>query len=131
MFISTSLQIRSGNGVGLIKFPNPNTEDTINIILNTNDINELRAASTFLYKQEIQKSEFREKLLDRLEENISNLNTERFDIIYKGAGLADSGNKRETLNVPKEKVQSDYEYYLHLAKRANDLRNKINSPSNI
>jgi hypothetical protein len=112
-------------GAGLRTFPVPNTEGIINIILTTRSTDELGAAAEYLYLQEIQGVEFRERLLDAIEKQLANIPIDWIDCVYKRANLADYGNKRQTANKSIEEIKTDYSYFKELTNRADKLRLKI------
>lgn len=108
---------------GLRKYPNPELETVIKIILDSDDMDEVSGACGFLSEREYEERfEFRQELIEALENNVRNIDSERFEIIYYRAVLSCRLNKRDVLGKSIEQVMADATHFEQLADRAEKLK---------
>jgi len=111
-------------GIGLRKYPYPSILEAIDIALTTNYDDEADGAAAFLLEYE-KDGEFRELLIERLEQSANEITLTRFEIIYHRAELYSKLNRRPTKGKHISQIKRDYEYFVDLANRANTLKKKL------
>lgn len=112
--------------IGLRKYPHPNTDKIIEIALNSPHYDEIESACTLLLVREsYQKIEFRKELLDAIESNINEIDSNRYNTIYEFAELYDETNKRKILGKHHAEIVTDAAYFSELANLAKSLKDKI------
>ena len=115
----------STDAVGLRKFPYPSTDKIIEIALFSPHDDEASGAAGLLLELEDDENDFREKLLDQIENNIDRISEERYDLVYWRAQLYDIDNKKSILGKHISEIESDAAHYNELSKRAKQLKQKI------
>lgn len=112
-------------GIGLRRIPYPTIDETIEIALTSNYNDEVSGASALLFEFDRQGLEIRDSILQRLEDNISNISIDRFDTIYWRTEIYDKTNNRETFGKSLEEIEKDSQHYISTSNRAKELKNKI------
>ena len=117
-----------GGYLTLMRLPAPSTEKLINIAIRTLFEDEAVAAVLRLLDEEaIEKKEFRELLIEELEQEVEKgeLQPDRAFQIIKFANLADPMNKREVVGKTSTAVQADAAYFAGIAERAERLLKRL------
>lgn len=114
----------------LIKLPLPTTEELITAAIASPFEDEAVAAVMRLLEEEaVEKKDFREKLVQRLEEtDLQSMETEQKQQLRKVitlTSLADPMNKREVLGKSAAEVQADTLYFEAVSERARRLLQRL------
>ena len=108
---------------GLRKYPTATLETILKIILDSDDMDEVSGACGFLSEREYgARIEFRQGLIEALENNADNIEPKRFEIIYNRAVLSSRMNKRDVLGKSFIQVMADATYFEQLSDRAEKLK---------
>ena len=104
----------------LVIFPPPNKDELIQIALTSFHFDEVWAAATRLNDEEkINKIEFRQELVDRLNEiDYDHLNVEekeRIRVIIEASGLTNRLNKRDTMGKHYSEILKDAEFFRQMS----------------
>ncbi|MFN8295792.1 MAG: hypothetical protein U0T69_06320 [Chitinophagales bacterium] len=105
-------------------------DELINIVINSNNKDEIIGASIELYFNEYNnKEDFREKLVKKLNEldfrKLTKFDKEKVKIIIYESNLYDPLNRREIVGVSKEKFESDVKNFRENAELAEEILEKI------
>ena len=114
------------SGTGYRIYPHPSTAELIQIAVKSEIEEEIIGASRLLYSLEFKGVEFRDELVTELENNYQTISLHKFNLIFEHADLSNTSNLREVLNKKASTVSKDYNYYLNLYERAQNVRAKIN-----
>lgn len=117
-----------GGYLTLMRLPAPSTEKLIDIAIRTLFEDEAVAAVLRLLDEEaIEKKEFRELLIGKLEQAVEEggLQRDRVFQIIKFSNLADPMNKREVVGKDSADVQADATYFTGIAERAERLLKRL------
>jgi len=114
----------------MLETPKPTTEEMIEIVLNSNDHDEVEgAAHRLLYDEEELMIEFRPQLADKLKlwnlENISKNEKERLRTIILNTKLKDTRNKRNVVGKNLKEIQSDADMFEDIGKFADNLLKRL------
>ncbi|WP_276499177.1 hypothetical protein [Pontibacter litorisediminis] len=128
---TTAGEQSSGGGYELlIRLPLPTTEELIQVALHSPHEDEAVAAIMRLLEEEaIEQKDFREKLVQRLEElDLQTMEAGQKQWLRKVitlTSLIDPLNKREVLGKTAEQVQADVAYFEAVSERARQLLRKL------
>lgn len=121
--------VAAGGGyLTLMRLPAPSTENLIDIVIRTFFEDEAVAAVLRLLDEEaIEKKEFRQQLIEKLEQAVEtgDLQRDRAFQIIKFTNLADPMNKREVVGKTGTDVQADAAYFAGIAERAERLLKRL------
>ncbi len=95
-------------GYGYRVFPNPKTIELINLAIHSNFNEDIIGACRLLFSLEYTGKEYREKLIESLEENIKALTKARFELIYEHADLNNRYNLKDIMHKHNEEITKDY-----------------------
>ena len=117
----------------LAKLPIPNTEQLMEIALESNNLDEIAGASVFIYtNEEYDKIEFRNELIEKIEEfykqrdgKLTEFDSKKIEIIIYETSLSDSTNRKQTMGKHYTEIEKDHEYYKQNAERAKRILNEI------
>ena len=117
----------------LVKLPIPNTEQLIEIALESKNLDEIAGASVFIYtNEEYDKIEFRNDLVEKIEEfyqhrigKLTEFDIKKIETIIYETGLNDSTNRKQTMGKHYTEIEKDHEYYKYNAERAKRILNHI------
>ena len=104
----------------LVIFPPPNKDELIQIALTSFHLDEVWAAAKRLNdEEEINKIEFRQELIDRLDEvDYNHLNAEereRIRVVIEASGLTNRLNKRDTIGKHYNEILKDAEFFRQIS----------------
>jgi hypothetical protein len=117
----------------LVKQPEPDTNELIQIALESENLDEITAASIFLYtNEESYNFDFREQLIDAVEKffeskkrELSDFDRNKLNIIIYESKLFDSTNRRNILGKYFAEIEEDYLYFKGISERAKRILNEI------
>ena len=114
----------------MLETPKPTTEEMIEIVLTSEDHDEVEgAAHRLLYDEEELRIEFRPQLADKLKslnlENISRNEKERLKTIILNTKLRDTRNKRIVVGKHIKEIQSDADIFEDIGKFADNLLKRL------
>jgi hypothetical protein len=104
------------------KYPHPEFDEVISTVCESKCEDEVEGACRLLLENELLGIEFRERLLDKIEENNIYASRKRYLLIFEKAQLGRQDNMRDPLNKKRQEVEADYQYYQSLAERAKQLK---------
>ncbi|WP_018479787.1 hypothetical protein [Pontibacter roseus] len=119
---------QGGGYLTLMRLPAPPTKELIELALTSVFEDEAVAAILRLLDEEaIEKKDFRQRLVERLEQahEEATVEPERLVKVIKLAGLDDPMNRRELLHKSQGQIQQDADYYKRVADRAAKLLEKL------
>jgi hypothetical protein len=94
-------------------------------------MDEVHGACALLHHLEwTDRLEFREKLLNEIEKNQKVIEYNRFKIIFDRTELSDYSNKRDVRGKTVKEVETDFQYFTELNRRAIKLKEKITATNN-
>jgi hypothetical protein len=110
--------------------PKPNTEELINIALNSEFDDEIHAsAARLMLNEKISQIDYRKKLIEKLEEfdihRLYKSEKTRFRTIIESSELNSEWNRREILGKKMTEVNEDAEFFKDIANRANRILRTI------
>ncbi len=110
--------------------PKPTTDELIDIAFSSPNPDEVSAAATRLnFEEQVDKKEFRQKLMDRLNRlDISHLDKaerERLKTIIQASQLADRVNKRDIVGKHFSEIQKDAAFFNSTADKAQEILNNL------
>jgi hypothetical protein len=117
----------------LVKQPEPDTNELIQIALESENLDEIAGASIFLYtNEENDNIDFREQLIDAVEKffenkkaELSDFDRNKLNIIIYDSNLYDSTNRRNILGKYFAEIEKDYQYFKGVSERAKRILNEI------
>ena len=131
ILVKLETEYHGGSYPVLIKEPEPNQSELIEIALSTSDINVVAtSASLLMYNERDLKKEFRKELIERLESHNNQLNSfeyERIKTIIEDSGLYDSTNLKPIIGKSAVEVNEDYLFYKSIAERAKKIITTANN----
>ena len=106
--------------------PKPTTDELIDIAFSSPNPDEVSAAATRLnFEEQVDKKEFRQKLIDRLNRlDISHLDKaeqERIKAIIQASQLTDRVNKRDIVGKHFSEIQTDAVFFNSTADKAQEI----------
>lgn len=116
-----------GGGIPVLKrLSEPTIEELIEIALTSNDRNDIIGASLELLERErYNKEDFRQQLLNRLEQidtsNLTEFEKERYKLIIYESDLYDATNRRDIVGKHFSEIQKDADYYHTIAGKAKKI----------
>lgn len=119
---------QGGGYLTLMRLPAPSTEKLIDIAIRTFFDDEAVASVLRLLDEEaIEKKEFRQQLIEKLEQAVEkgDLQPDRAIQIIRFSNLADPMNKREVVGKTPAQVQADAAYFAGIAERAERLLKRV------
>lgn len=110
--------------------PKPNTDELINIALESDFDDEIHASAVKLMLDEkVSKIDYRQKLIKKLEEfdftNLNKTDRKRIKTIIQSAELNSEWNRREILGKHVTEINNDAEFFSDIANRAKRILKKI------
>jgi hypothetical protein len=117
----------------LVKEPVPNTEQLMEIALESNNLDEIAGASVFIYtNEEYDKIEFRNDLVEKIEKfyrqrigKLTEFDIKKIKTIIYETSLSDSTNRKSTMGKHYTQIEEDHEYYKQNAERVKRILNEI------
>jgi|SRR5450432_788899 hypothetical protein len=111
---------QQGGGYKILgRLPLPNTDELIEIALQSHFDDEIFAACrTLTDKEQSKNKEFRKAIIDKLEQIDDKIRQKK---IIESVGLTSSLNRRDILGKTFEQINSDAKYFEDIAKRAKKL----------
>lgn len=116
-----------------VKLPLPNTEQLIEIAMESNSLDEIAGASVFIYtNEEYDEVEFRNDLATKLEEyyqqridRLTEFDIKKIETIIYETSLSNGTNRKPTMGKHFSEIEKDYEYYKNNAERAKRILTEI------
>ena len=110
--------------------PKPNTDELINIALESDFDDEIHASAVRLVLDEkVSKIDYRQKLIEKLEEfdftNLNKTDRKRIKTIIQSAELNSEWNRREILGKHVTEINKDAEFFSDIANRSKWILKKI------
>ena len=133
--IYVETQYHGGERPVLFKLPDPRKSDLINIVLNSDDLDEIASASALLAVNEKElKEEFREELINAIENKINQKsfkwnepNFEKIKSIIIETQLHDKTNRRPILGKKNIEIEKDFKFYKDISERAKKIITTANN----
>jgi Immunity protein 27 len=119
-----------GGQLILKRQPSPSIDEVIAIVLTSKNRNDLVGAIfDLLDRDELEKEDFRLKLIQELKKYIANKTTsfdkERVKLIIQQCELLDIRNRREIVGKHYTAIEKDAEYFRTISKEAKEILNSI------
>jgi hypothetical protein len=110
--------------------PQPTTDELIQIAFNTNYLDEASAAATRLnIEEQVDKKEFRQKLIDKLNLidtlKLTTTEKEKIKAIIQASQLTNRVNKREIVGKHFSEIQNDANFFNSIADTAQNILNSL------
>lgn len=114
----------------MVKSPKPTTEELIDIAFTSQHPDEVSAAAFRLnLEEQIDKTEFRQKLIDRLNcldtSNLDKAGKARIKTIIQASQLTDRMNKRDIVGKQLSEIQNDAVFFNYVADKAQEILSKL------
>ena len=109
--------------------PPPTTDDIIDLVFISNYSDEVSAAANRLcIEEKVDKTDFRHKLISRIDIDLTKLDHEerdRIKNIIQSSQLTDKVNRRVIVGKHYIEIEKDAEYFSSIAKRAETILNSL------
>ena len=136
--IYVETEYHGGGHPVLFKLPDPRKLELINLIIDSENLDELATASALLVVNEKElKEEFREELINAIENKITQkdfqwnkLNSEKIKSIISETQLFDKTNRRPILGKKNIEIEKDFEFYKDISERAKKIITTANTVYN-
>jgi hypothetical protein len=125
-------EYHGGGQSNLFRLPEPDSNELIQIIITTKFDDEAVAAAALLsHNEEVSSSEFRDRLIEALENvtagNLTIEEKEKFKRVITSSTLDSSLNRRSTMNKTCQEVLLDAAFFQRIATKATKILKKLNS----
>lgn len=133
--IYVETEYHGGGHPVLFTLPDPRKMDLIQIVLNSEDLDEITTASALLVVNEKElKDQFREELITEIENKINQknfqwnkLNSKKIKSIISETQLFDKTNRRPILGKKNIEIEKDFEFYKDISERAKKIITTVNN----
>jgi hypothetical protein len=137
--INVETEYHGGGYPILFKLPDPRKLDLINILINSDNIDEIATSSALLVINEKElKDEFREELITELENRINQndfnwnkFNSQKMKTIIYETQLFDKTNRKPILGKKNSEIEKDHKFYLNISERAKKIITTANNAYNL